>query len=81
MLLFSFVIFRVTIMRNKKHQSRGVAFIQFVNENDANACLELNNTEVKCKLNIAYSIYRHYKRLIFQIFHTDVWSRIENKHR
>lgn len=33
-------------MKNKQHQSRGVAFIQFNSQNEAFACLELNNTQV-----------------------------------
>lgn len=44
---FSFYC-RVTIMKNKEHQSRGVAFIQYSNEKDANSCLELDNTQVVC---------------------------------
>lgn len=37
---------RVTILKNDKRQSRGVAFIQFLKIEDAESCMVLNNTEV-----------------------------------
>lgn len=37
---------RVTILKNDKRQSRGVAFLQFLQIEDAESCTVLNNTEV-----------------------------------
>lgn len=38
--------YRVTILKNDKRQSRGVAFIQFLRIEDAESCTVLNDTEV-----------------------------------
>lgn len=48
-----FILFfpRVTIMKNEERKSRGVAFIQFLNANEAESCIELNNTQVTWKNN------------------------------
>lgn len=44
---FPICICRVTILKNEQRKSRGVAFIQFSNVDDAEKCIELNDTEVK----------------------------------
>lgn len=48
---------RVTILKNEKRKSRGVAFIQFSNASEAEKCIELDNTQVKQAMHI-HSTYR-----------------------
>lgn len=70
-------------MKNKQHKSLGVAFIQFNVENEAVACLELDNTQVKNtnnKFNILTSFFEMSFYFSFKKYSTDVWANIENKH-
>lgn len=37
---------RVTILKNENRKSKGVAFVQFLKPDDAEACTTIDNTEV-----------------------------------
>lgn len=56
--------FRITIVKDEKRRSRGVAFIQFLKIEDAESCTSINNTEVSIVKTKCISIF-YYSILLF----------------